>query len=178
MKYIKFLFAIGLFSLGFGLGGCFWLSQPPPVQATLIFSDLVGPVGRQGEVKVSATRMPGGGLAGLVVGFSADGLKYDATQFQVTEVQGLNGFQILAWATFDAGGGWRELRFVAVNPTGGVEEGDVALILGDRLGGANFAFQLQKVNLQLMDAGGNIIPSTAYSVNVGQAPPYYVKGGE
>lgn len=174
---MKKLALTGLVALvGIVLSGCF-LAPPPPIQATLIFSDLVGPVSGQGEVKVSVAQMPGGGLAALVVGNAATGgLRYDPTQFQITDVRGLNGFIVLAWGTFDAGGGLRWVRFVAVDPAEGAVDGDVALIVGQRLGGANFNFQVQKANLQLL--AGIILPAAAYNVATGQAPPYYVKGGE
>jgi len=156
------------------LTGCF--APPPVINATLFFSDLVGTVGEQGELKVSVLEMPDGGIAGLVVGLAPNpGLRYAPGQFRVTEVQGLNGFQVLA--TFiDNGTG--EVRFVLVNPTSGVVNGDIALIKGDRLGGGDFDFQLQKVSLQLMAADGSLIPAAAYNLATGQAPPYYVKGGE
>ncbi len=159
--------------LGMVLSGCF-LAPPPVVDATLIFSDLVGPVGGQGEVKVSVAKMPDGGLAGLAVGSapaSVVGLTYDPTQFQVTKVEGLNGFQILATYIDNTAG---EVRLVAINPTEGVVDGDVALIVGNRLGGTNFDFQV--TNRQLGDANNHLI--TAYNVSLGKAPPYYVQGGE
>jgi len=163
--------------LGLSLAGCF-KPPAPVVQATLIFSDFVGPVGDRGEVKVSVASMPGGGLAGLVVGAWDGtqflGLQYDPTQFEITGVEGLNGFQILATFIDNASG---EVRFVAVNPAGGLVEGDVAKIVGNRLGGVNFDFQVAKANLQLVDANGALIPDTDYIVSTGKAPPYYVEGG-
>jgi hypothetical protein len=145
----------------------------------LIFSDLVGSVGGQGEAKVSVAKMPSG-LAGLVVGSESSpgakdwlGLQYDPTQFQVTEVRGVNGFQILATHIDNTAG---EVRFVAINPGEGMVEGGVALIVGNRLGGKNFYFQVNKVNLQLLDTSGQLIADAAYNVATGQAPPYYVGG--
>jgi len=172
--------------IGVLLSGCS-LAPPPLAEATLMFSDLVGPVGGQGEIKVSVANMPGGGLSALVVGSESSpgaedwlGLEYDPTQFQVTEVQGLNNFQVLAWGTHDTDPTIPvgEVRFVAVSPAEAIVDGDVALIVGNRLGGTNFNFQVQKANLQLLDASGNLIPAAAYNVATGQAPPYYMKGDE
>jgi len=176
---LKALMLGGLIAvIGMFLSNCF-LAPPSPTVATLMFSDLVGPVGGQGEVKVSVVNMPGGGLSALVVGSESVpgaedwlGLQYDPAQFQVTELRGINGFQILATHIDNLMG---EVRFVAVKPTKGVVDGDVVLMVGNRLGGANFEFQVQKANLQLLDANGNSI--TVYNVAIGQAPPYYVKGG-
>jgi len=129
-------------------------------------------------------KMPGGGLAGLVVGGESSpgvyvGLKYDPNQFRVTGVELLNNFEILAWGTHDTHPDKipeGEVRFVAINPVEGAVDGDVALIVGNRLGGANFDFTADKANLQLVDANGASI--AAYNVSLGQAPPYYVQGGE
>jgi len=184
---IKALLLVGLGVLiALVLHGCF-IAPSPITEATLRFSDLVGPVGAQGEIKVSVANMPGGGLSALVVGSESSpgaedwlGLEYDPTQFQVTEVQGLNNFQVLAWGTHDTDPTIPvgEVRFVAVCPDEGIVDGDVALIIGNRLGGTNFNFQVRKANLQLLDASGNLIPAAAYNIATGQAPPYYTRGDE
>lgn len=184
---IKALLLVGLGVLMvLVLHGCF-IAPSPITEATLMFSDLVGPVGAQGEVKVSVANMPGGGLSALVVGSESSpgaedwlGLEYDPTQFQVTDVQGLNNFQVLAWGTHDTDPTIPvgEVRFVAVSPAKGIVDGDVVLIIGNRLGGANFNFQVQETNLQLLDASGNLIPAAAYDIAIGQALPYYMRGDE
>ncbi len=164
----------GLLALALGLAGCFFISRPPITEATLVFSDLTGSVGGQGEITVSVSEMPGGGLAVIVVGMSATGgLLYDPAQFQPTDVVGLNGFTVLAWGTFDAGGGLRHLRFVAVNPHG-VVTGDVAKIVGNRVGAGEFNFQA--TNIELADASAN--PIATYTLVTGKTPPYFVKGGK
>jgi len=161
--------------LGLGLSGC--ISPPAIVKPTLIFTDLVGPVGEQGELKVKVGSMPDGGLAALVVGAWDGtqflGLRYDPSQFEVIGVEGLNGFEILA-VYIDNGNG--EVRFVAVNPHKGLIEGDIARIVGSRLGDGDFAFQVAMGNLELLDAGGNLV--TTHELVTGTAPPYYIEEGE
>lgn len=173
MRTTKRLLVAGVAVLALvGLGGCFWISKEVPTGARLLFSDLTGSVGGPGEVTVSAVNMPCDGLSGLVVGWGCTGFKFDPTQFQVDDVVGLNGFVILA-KSIDNGIG--EVRFVAVNPTGGVPSGDVAKIVGTRLGGGDAGLTVAKANLQLSGACGQLI--TDYILGTGTGVPYYTQGG-
>ncbi|HDS29359.1 MAG TPA: hypothetical protein ENN96_02635 [Candidatus Acetothermia bacterium] len=85
----KELLTAGLAALALvGLGGCFWVSKDLPARAAVFFSDLIGSVGGPGEVTVSVTGAPCGGLAALVVGWGGIGLRFDPAQFRVTDIQG------------------------------------------------------------------------------------------
>ena len=154
-----------------GLMGCFARVEAP-VEATLIFAPRLGAVGEPGEVTVSVAGMPGDGLAALAVGVRGLGLRYDPAQFQVTAVSGLNGFTILA-ACIDTSAG--EVRFVAVNPAAGVVTGDVARIVGTRVGSGPAGFTVDKANLEPCDAGNALIET--YTLTVGQPGPYFIKEG-
>lgn len=172
MRTTKRLLVAGVAVLALvGLGGCFWISKEVPTGARLLFSDLTGSVGGPGQVTVAAVDLPCGGLTGLVVGWGCTGFKFNPTQFQVDDVVGLNGFVILAKFIDNVNG---EVRFVAVNLTG-VVTGDVAKIVGTRLGGGDAGLTVAKANLQLSGACGQLI--TDYILGTGTGVPYYTQGG-
>ncbi|MBC7093757.1 hypothetical protein H5T53_07120 [Candidatus Bipolaricaulota bacterium] len=172
------LLAVLAAAVGTALSGCFFVRAPTVGQATLIFSDLTGPVGGEVEVTVGVAKIPGG-VAGLAVGTAGpgghQGFRYDPTRFQVTGIQGANGFQVMATSIDNISG---EVRFVVVNPTGGVDEGDMAVIVGTRVGPGDPGFAVSTANLQLVNAANAPIPEGAYILSVGGAPLYYVGRGQ
>ncbi|MCR4391611.1 MAG: choice-of-anchor D domain-containing protein [Candidatus Acetothermia bacterium] len=147
-------------------------------EATLAVAPLTGGVGEEVAVPITVVGFPNG-VAGLAVGTAGPGghlgLRYDPTRFQVTGVQGANGFQVMATSIDNVSG---EVRFVVVNPTGGVDEGDVAVIVGTRVGPGDPGFAVSKANLQLVNAANALIPVGAYTLSVGGAPLYYVGRGQ
>ena len=155
-----------------GLGGCFWIGKDIPTGVKLLFSDLTGSVGEAGEVTVAVVDMPCDGLSGLAVGVGCTGFQYNPAEFQVTAVEGLNGFVVLALVIDNIGG---EVKFVAVRPGGGVTTGDVVKIVGTRVGGGDGGLALDKDNVQLSGACGELI--TQYVLGTGTGVPYFVKGG-
>ncbi|MGC9530189.1 MAG: hypothetical protein ACP5G2_06260 [Candidatus Bipolaricaulaceae bacterium] len=146
------------------------ISTAEPV---LAFSDLLGDVGGDAEVVVTAAGMERG-LGGLAVGTGGGpGLQYDPSQFQVRAVEGLGGFDVLAWAIDNAAG---EVRFVAVDPVASPTDGEVVKIVGERLAGEQFPFRVDKGNLQLVDGDGTSLGEDEFAVITGGAPPYYARG--
>ncbi|MBC7220724.1 hypothetical protein H5T55_04550 [Candidatus Bipolaricaulota bacterium] len=170
----KGLLAAGVAALAWvGLGGCFWISKDLPATTTVFFSDLIGNVDGPGEVTVTVAQVPCDGLAALAVGWGGIGLRFDPAQFQVTDVQGVNGFVVLAKFIDNTGG---EVRFVAVNPGAGVATGDVVRIIGARLGAGDAGLTVEEGNLQLAGACGDLVAT--YELTTGRGAQYFVKEGQ
>jgi hypothetical protein len=100
-----------------GLLGCAHLWQPP--RPTVIFGPPVIE-GDRGKIVVSVSNIPQDGLGAIAVEFG--GLTYPADKMEGFSLEGLNGFEVLAWEFAGGQGG-----FVAAS-TAGLESGSVVAI--------------------------------------------------
>ena len=114
-----------------------------------------------GTLTLSASNFnAGGGLASIQV--ANGGLTFNPALFIVTDIQGLNGFTVLAKVIDNSSG---KVSFAAVDPSGGVTTGAVVQFSLAQKGVGSTTVQIDRSKLTLGDANNNAIPTS--SVNVG-----------
>lgn len=142
------LWAIAL-ATAFGISACMnWFAGSPT--PTL----LVGPVivtGDRGEILLSVTNMPDGGLASLAV--SLGGIAYDPAKVSNVSVEALRGFTILA-EQFDADDG----GFVVAHSCAGLHDGGFVKLKFTVKGSPTLAdFSITKADISMGDDDNNAI---------------------
>ena len=90
------------------------------VKPMLFFGEPVV-VGNQGEILLSVSNMPDGGLSAIHVHLK--GMGYDKTRISEVAIEGLNGFMVVNNQFDDANG---KGSFILLNIFSGVETGEIA----------------------------------------------------
>ncbi|OGF54153.1 MAG: hypothetical protein A2Z21_07215 [Candidatus Fraserbacteria bacterium RBG_16_55_9] len=106
---------------------------------------------------VHAQNMPDGGLASLEA--KAGGFTFDPKRMKVLGLSPASGWDLLASQIDNTTG---EVRFAVVNPTSGVETGDVLTITFQRQGNGGPRVHWDEANLTLGDANNQEIPTNQY----------------
>lgn len=166
-RTLRRVLAIGLgLAVAAVLGGCLFVRAPQAVGPALIVSDLIGPVGGEGEFTLEVVDLPG------AAGLSVLGLRYDPTKFRATQVEGLNGFVLLC-SRIDNDAG--ELRCMLIHPLEGLTRGAVARVRGQRLAPGDPGFALDTGAVELVDNANQLVPRGSYTLRLGGAPLYYIR---
>ena len=127
--------------LALGLSACTFLFSNPPVP-TLILGEVIA-LGGCGELLLSVTNMPDGGMASIsiVVG----GIAYDAAKIANLTAVGLQGFEVLAEQFVGGNGG-----LSAAHSCAGLPAGKFVLLRFDATGDVtltDFTFDKTKIAL-------------------------------
>jgi len=145
--------------LAFLLVGCAVWTPPYTTETGLAVGATSVNVGGTTYVYITANEMPGGGLAALE---ATGSLTFDPSIIEVTGIAGQNGFEVLAYE-FDNTNG--KAKFALVNPTEGVETGEVVRLTVKGIGKGTSDLKLEKGKLTLGDANNAKI--TTFTVEDG-----------
>lgn len=143
------------------LSACTWFNFPTGTQSALIIKDaeIADRLGAKAKLYISANKMPGGGVAAVQV--NVGNFSWDPKMVKVLDIGGLNGFTVLA-QSFDNDNGTG--GFAAVNPSAGVENGNILEIVFKRVIPSNATssgVEILKDQLLLGDAANNVIGNYA-----------------
>jgi len=151
--------AIGVLMLSACIGPWFASS----VKVMLFFGEPIV-VGDQGEILLSVSNMPDGGLSAIHVHLK--GMVYDETRISGLTLEGLNGFIVISSHFDDASG---EGSFILLNIASGVETGQIAKLTFTASG------RMQDGDFALVKSLIDLVSNTLTPIVDWTLPVYYAR---